>query len=124
MMCQMTVLARLDYQRCVTCCQHGTIYLHWGRFSVYFDVESFKKLLETLEVAVPDVQRRDHHTGQDEAGVIELRLDELALELRPLDFMLLLSVVRSATEALAYQSFKEGDSSVFPPGASHRFHPN
>lgn len=95
MQCQQTLLAQQSHQTFISYCQHGTIFLHWRRVAIYFDYASFKKIVAVMEEPSQELRPQINRLQADD-GSIELWMGDVALWLKPVDYLLLLDTMREA----------------------------
>lgn len=124
-------LARLDERRFIMACRHGLVHLTWGRMTLRFSRDRFRRLAALLEQTSSAAPPSSAHDG--EASVIyrldeesELRVGPLALLLSPAEFQ---EFVAAATEAvqrldeiLASGIWDRDDEDEAPPNILEQFH--
>jgi hypothetical protein len=98
-------LARIDGRRFITACRHGLVHVTWGRITLRFSQEEFRRLgglLERAADALPPGSVRDGELRvvcrPDEE--CELRVGPLVLLLPPAEFQALVEAVREAVQRL------------------------
>jgi hypothetical protein len=98
-------LARIDDQRFINGCRHGIVHLTWGRNTIRFSREEFRRVANLLEHAVsalPPYSLRDGDFGvtyrsDDEC---ELRLGHVVMLLSCHEFEELANAAREAVDRL------------------------
>jgi hypothetical protein len=98
-------LARIDERRFITACRHGLVHVTWGRITLRFSREEFKRLGGLVERAADALPPDSVHDGAlrvtyrlDED--CELRVGPLALLLPPAEFQAFIQAVREAVHRL------------------------
>lgn len=98
-------LARIDGRRFITACRHGLVHVTWGRITLRFSREEFRRLsglLEGASDARPPDSLRDGELRvvcrPDEE--CELRVGPLVLLLPPAEFQALVEAVGEAVQRL------------------------
>lgn len=98
-------LAQLDDQHFITACRHGVVHLTWGRVTVRFGRDEFKRLVGLLERTTDALPPHSTHDGdlrvtyrQDED--CELQMGSLILLLSPSGFGEFVETAREALQRL------------------------
>ena len=98
-------LARIDGRRFITACRHGLVHMTWGRITLRFSREEFRRLSRLLEGAADALPPGSLRDG--ELRVVcrpeeecELRVGPLALLLPPAEFQALVEAVSEAVQRL------------------------
>jgi hypothetical protein len=98
-------LARIDGRRFITACRHGLVHVTWGRITLRFSREEFRRLSRLLEGAADALPPGSHRDGElrvvcrpDEE--CELRVGPLAFLLPPAEFQALVEAVGEAVQRL------------------------
>ncbi len=95
-------LARVDEQRFITACRHGLVHVTWGRSTVRFSRDEFRRLAGLLERAVDTPAPNQVHDGGIRVTYrlgeeCELQIGPLVLLLSPPEFQ---AFVQAASEAV------------------------
>jgi hypothetical protein len=117
-------LARMDEQHFITGCRHGLVHVTWGRSTVRFSREEFRRLAGLLERAADALPPMEAQDGEirvtrclDED--CELRLGSLILLLSPAEFRVFVrasaEAVRRLDEILASGIWDRGDKEEEAP---------
>ena len=101
-------LAKSSDWRHIAQCEHGTIHLSWDRKTLHIQPKNFLRVVRFLEKASLGYEREinDGHNylRQNKAGYFELWLLGMGLMLSPVDFMILVDIVRLAVQQWQNQS--------------------
>ena len=118
-------LARIDELRFITACRHGLVHLTWGRITLRFSREEFRRLgglVERATDALPPASVYDgalRLTARPDEDC-ELRVGPLALLLPPAEFQVFIKAVREAVqrldEILASGMWDQEEAKEAPPG--------
>ncbi len=98
-------LVEIDEQRFITGCRNGIVHLTWGRTTIRFTAEEFRRLADLLEEARDPLTPSSLRDGylrvtcrRDEE--CEFRMGPLALLLSPAEFRELAAAAREAVDRL------------------------
>ncbi len=98
-------LARIDERRFIMACRHGLVHVTWGRMTLRFSREEFRRLGGLVERATDTLPPDSVHDGalrvtarSDED--CEVRVGPLALLLPPAEFQAFVQAVREAVQRL------------------------
>jgi len=98
-------LAEIDDQRFITACRHGLVHLTWGRTTIRFSRDEFRRLAGLLERAIDALPPASVGDGTLSVtcrldGDCELRLGVLVLLLSPDEFQELAQAARQGVDRL------------------------
>ena len=98
-------LAEIDEQRFITACRHGLVHLTWGRTTIRFSREEFRRLAGLLERASDALSPASFGDGTLSVtcrldGDCELRFGVLVLLLSPAEFRELAQAARQGVDRL------------------------
>lgn len=98
-------LARIDGRRFITACRHGLVHVTWGRITLRFSREEFRRLSGLVERAAdalpPDsVRDGDLRVTCRLDGDCEVRVGPLALLLPPAEFQAFVGAIGEAVKRL------------------------
>jgi len=94
-------LAWLDEQHFITSCRHGLVHVTWGRSTIHFSREEFRRLAGLLQRVANALPPLDVQDGEIR---VTCRLDE-DCELRIGSLILLLSPANPSTPRAAFPAF-------------------
>ena len=101
-MCQqITVLARYNDYRFISCCEHRTIHLIWERSSIRIHASDFDHMAEIMSIARTNPDQSVIRLGllclmQNAEGYAQLWMGGAGLHLSPQDFSIFADLVRTA----------------------------
>jgi hypothetical protein len=98
-------LARIDERRFIMACRHGLVHVTWGRMTLRFSREEFRRLGGLVERAADALPPDSVHDGALRVTArpdedCEVRVGPLALLLPPAEFQAFVKAVREAVQRL------------------------
>jgi hypothetical protein len=98
-------LARIDERRFIMACRHGLVHVTWGRMTLRFSREEFRRLGGLVERATDALPPDSVHDGALRVTArpyedCEVRVGPLALLLPPAEFQAFVQAVREAVQRL------------------------
>jgi hypothetical protein len=101
-----TKLAESNNYRHILQCEHGTIHLTWDLVTVYFNLIEFERLVLLLEQGsrlVEPAKIKESYVVliYKEQGFYQLWWRNIAINLTPVDFLMLLNMSRVALQAVS-----------------------
>lgn len=124
-------LARIDGRRFITACRHGLVHVTWGRITLRFSREEFRRLGGLVERAADALPPGSFRDGELRVvcrpdGDNELRVGPLILLLPPAEFQALVEAVREAMQRLdqilASGMWDEDEAHEAPPSVLEQLH--
>lgn len=105
---QFTTLAESNSFRHILQCEHGTIHLSWDMVTLYINSSEFEHLADLLERGVhltetSKITESPCILSYKKEGYYQLWVRNIALNLDPIDFLLLVDLVRVALLAAGNQ---------------------
>jgi hypothetical protein len=123
-------LAEIDERRFINACRHGMVHLTWGRITIRFSRDEFRRLAGLLERSADNLPPGSARDGRMQVtcslgGDCELQLGSLRLALSPEDLHAFDRAVRQAVEQLDdildAGVWDEGESEDAPPTIIEHF---
>jgi hypothetical protein len=98
-------LARIDERRFIMACRHGLVHVTWGRITLRFSRQEFRRLGGLVERATDALSPDSVHDGALRVTArpdedCEVRVGPLALLLPPAEFQAFVKAVREAVQRL------------------------
>lgn len=118
-------LARIDELRFITACRHGLVHVTWGRITLRFSREEFRRLNGLVERATDALPPASVHDGALRVTArpnedCEVRVGPLVLLLPPAEFQAFVRAVREAVQRLdqilASGMWDREEAGEAPPG--------
>ncbi|MCQ3978189.1 MAG: hypothetical protein DPW09_32590 [Anaerolineae bacterium] len=105
---QFTTLAESNDFRRILQCEHGTIHLAWDLVTLYLNLSEFERLAGLLErgtrLAEPSkITESSCILSYKKEGHYQLWVRNIAINLTPIDFLILVDMVRVAWQAASNQ---------------------
>ncbi|MCK6629240.1 MAG: hypothetical protein L6R45_29195 [Anaerolineae bacterium] len=112
---QFTTLAESNDFRHILQCEHGTLHLSWDLVTLYLSASEFEHLLNLLErgtrlVEPAKISEPPCILSYKAQGYFQLWIRNFALNLTPIDFLILVDLVRVAWRAACEQPALEQPS--------------
>lgn len=109
---QFTALSRSNDFRHILQCEHGTIHLGWDMVTLYLNLSEFEHLADLLErgvylIETSKITELPYILSYKKEGYYQLWVRNIALTLAPIDFLLLVDLVRVALLVASNQLLME-----------------
>lgn len=105
---QFTTLAESNSFRHILQCEHGTIHLSWDLVTLYLNFSEFEHLADLLErgvhlIETSKITQPPCILSYNEQGYYQVWIRNIVINLMPIDFLILVDLVRVALLAAGNQ---------------------